>query len=260
MAMPGQEGESQPIIIKKAKKGGGGHHGGAWKVAYADFVTAMMALFIVLWILSSSEETKQAIADYFNDPMGVNVGKGPTLIDQDNSSLAPKVLDEEAFRRKEEEKLKQMGEEIAGKLNESPEFQTMMDQIKIEIVPEGLRIELMESENEAFFEISTANLKAQPRMIIEKIGGELSKLSNKLIVEGHTDATKFSGGALGYTNYELSADRANSARRSLIVGGLNEDQIDEVRGYAANRLKLPDNPYSSANRRISIIVRYNVMK
>lgn len=258
MAMDLGDHNQEPIIIKKPKKGGGGHHGGAWKVAYADFVTAMMALFIVLWIMGQDSKVKEAVAGYFKDPLGYNIGQGQSFVDEEGkTSLAPKVLDEEAFREREKAKLEAMGQELSNQLKGSEKFDYMKESISIEIVEEGLKIEIMDSKDDVFFEIGTATLKKKPKELLLIIASELSKLNNKLIIEGHTDSRAYSGGNLGYTNYELSADRANSARRALIEGGLNMEQIDEIRGYAANRLKVKEDSLNPANRRISIIVKYN---
>lgn len=248
----------EPIIIKKGKKGEGGHHGGAWKVAYADFVTAMMALFIVLWIMGQDSEVKEAVAGYFKNPVGYVMGKGETLIESaEENSIEPKIMDEAAFKEREREKLTALGQELTGQLESSEQFKNLLGSINIQIVNEGLKIEIMDSDEDVFFELGTAKLKKKPLELLHIIGQELSKLNNKIIIEGHTDARAYSGGNLGYTNYELSADRANSARRALIEGGMNMEQIDEIRGYAANRLRDKKDPYNSVNRRISIIVKYN---
>ncbi|MGE5680006.1 MAG: flagellar motor protein MotB [Bacillota bacterium] len=246
-----------PIIIQKKKKGHGGHHGGAWKVAYADFVTAMMALFIVLWILGQSQEVKSAVSGYFKDPAGFNLnkskgvlnGKGPSIMDMNTKS-------EIDFKEKEKQKLALMGETISQELKQSPEFKDLQDQIKIEFVDEGLKIEIQDSYKDCFFEIGTSELKSEAKHLLERIGSELAKLQNNIMVEGHTDARPYSGNGVGYTNFELSAERANSARRALTMGGLKQTQVDEVRGYADKKLKNTQDPFDVTNRRISIIVKY----
>lgn len=252
--MEGQNNE--PIIIKKGKKHGHGHHGGAWKVAYADFVTAMMALFIVLWVLGQSEEVKQAVANYFNNPFGVGVGQGASPLKGGPKNPATEVND--ILRQKEAERqaLKVMGDEIIKEISSSTEFQEIIDQIQAEITDEGLRIEVIDTEQDAFFEVGTSTLKPKANKILQIIGKELSKLSNKIIIEGHTDSRPYSASGQGYSNFELSSDRANSARRALISGGLLATQIEQVRGWADNKLKLPNEPFSEKNRRISIIVKY----
>jgi chemotaxis protein MotB len=254
--MADQNGD-KPIIVKKIIEGGHGHHGGAWKVAYADFVTAMMALFIVLWILGQDEATKQNIAGYFNDPSGFGVGNGPSVIDgRGKKNIAPTVLTDFQKKEIEKERLKSMGDELMNNLR-NQDFKDLADQIDIEVTDEGLRIEIMESSNDAFFEVGTATLKEKAKEILNIIGKQMAKIKNKIVIEGHTDARPFPNSNAGYSNYELSADRANSARRALIASGLSSDQIDEIRGYADNRLRDKENPNDVVNRRISIIVKYS---
>ncbi len=244
-----------PIIIKKNKKGHG-HHGGAWKVAYADFVTAMMALFIVLWILGQDSSIQAAVANYFKDPVGISE-KGKNLLDGKAPSMLEIDLQNEIeLIEKQKRELTKMGESIINELSDDPNFSNILDQIIIEIVEEGLRVEIIDSEDDFFFEIGTADLKPETRNLLKKIGEQLAKISNKIVIEGHTDARPYLGGELGYTNFELSTDRANSARRGLILGGLNSSQIYEVRGYAERRLRDINDPYNAVNRRISIIVKY----
>ena len=247
----------QPIIIKKVVQGGHGHHGGAWKVAYADFVTAMMALFIVLWILGQDDSVKANIAHYFNDPIGFAGGKGPSVIDgAGNKIIAPKILTDIERKEVERQRLEQMGETMVNNLMDQ-DFKNLVDQIDVEITDEGLRIEIMESNNDAFFEVGTAALKKSAKQLLAVIGKQVAQLKNKIVVEGHTDSRPFPNGLNGYSNYELSADRANSARRALIESGLDSNQIEEIRGYADNKLRDAENPFDVVNRRISIIVKYS---
>ena len=253
------ENELPPPIIKKVKKHSG-HHGGAWKVAYADFVTAMMALFIVLWILSQNDEIKKSVAHYFKDPIGLS-DKGPSILNGSSIGIQKPAVDSSAnnqilSRKKEMEILREMGEEILGELSKDDAFKSLLGQIKIEFVKEGLRIEIVDSSKDLFFEIGTAKLTKAASLLLRKIGDNIAKLPNLVEVEGHTDARPYSGGANGYTNFELSADRANSARRALTSGDLPEKQIYEVRGFADRKLRDPEHPYSFVNRRISIIVKY----
>jgi len=246
----------QPIIIKKVISGGHGHHGGAWKVAYADFVTAMMALFIVLWILGQDDSIKANISHYFNDPIGFAEGKGPSVIDgKGNRIIAPKILNDIDQKNLERKKLLEMGQSLLSNLK-NQEFNNIINQIAVEVTDEGLRIEIMESGKDAFFEVGTASLKKNAFNMLSIIGKQMAELKNKIVVEGHTDSRPFSNGRNGYSNYELSADRANSARRALIDSGLEPNQIDEIRGYADNRLRDSEKPYDVVNRRISIIVKY----
>ncbi len=255
--MAENENNDQPIIVKKIIQGGHGHHGGAWKVAYSDFVTALMALFIVLWILGQDDSVKANIQHYFNDPIGFAGGKGPSPIEgAGNKIIAAKIMTDMEQKQIEKERLKVMGEKLISNLK-MEDFQGIIDQMDIEITEEGLRIEIMESVNDAFFEVGTASLNSNAKRILGLIGKQLSENDNKIVVEGHTDSRPFSTGNRGYSNYELSADRANSARRALLESGLESNRIDEIRGYADNRLRNRANPFDIVNRRISIIVKYN---
>jgi chemotaxis protein MotB len=255
--MPDMDNSEQPIIVKKIKKGGG-HHGGAWKVAYADFVTAMMALFIVLWILSAGEDVQKAVAGYFKDPVGFQSGGG-RMVDPGSKMnfMDENILKEKDIKQMQKEKFEKMKKEIMDKLAESESISLLSDQVKFEITDEGLRIELVDSSNDVFFNLGSSHLNNEAKTILAKVAQEVNKLPNKVAIEGHTDIRPYNVGNPDYTNYELSADRANSARRALINGGLNESKIDEIRGYAANRLRDETDPYNIINRRISIIIKYS---
>lgn len=251
---------NEPIIIKKGKKCAEGHHGGAWKVAYADFVTAMMALFIVLWILSSSEEIQEKVAGYFQDPFGYTTGGGRSIIEGFGTGMkspSKSELSDEEIRQLEEQRLMKVGNEIYNQLTESAEFEGVIDQMTFEIVDEGLRIEISETGSNAFFEVGSAKFNPEAARLFQQVGKEIAKLNNKIAIEGHTDARPFPGSRLGYTNFELSSDRANAARRVLEAAGISADQILEIRGYAANRPRHKTDPYDPINRRISIIVKYS---
>lgn len=259
--MAGEGGKSDaPIIIKKGKKGHGGHHGGAWKVAYADFVTAMMALFIVLWILSQGNEVREQVANYFKDPISFGTGQGVGVVGG-KEKMVPGIktdgeTDEKIRLEQEKIKLEKASAEIIEDIKQNPEFAEVAKFVTMEITPEGLRIELLESSNEVFFEIGTSHLNLKALNLLKAMGEQFGKLNNKVVIEGHTDAHPFQNGSTGYTNYELSADRANSARRALQAGGLQEANITEIRGYADKKLKNPSDPFDLVNRRISIIVKY----
>lgn len=255
-----KNGEENPIIVKKINKHSG-HHGGAWKVAYADFVTAMMALFIVLWILGQDEKVIQNVAGYFKDPIGFNNklkslsvidNKGGPSQDINHIDLMNRIKE----REKEIERLNSMKDSIINDLSKKSEFSNLLNQIKIEIVKEGLRIEMRESNEAAFFEIGTSELKPDAKKLLLKIARDLKSIPNKIIIEGHTDSRPYSNDGRGYTNFELSTDRANSARRTLVEGGLDSNRIDEVRGYADTRLLDKKDPYNLVNRRISIIIKF----
>jgi chemotaxis protein MotB len=238
-----QSPETQPIIIIKKKAPHGEHHGGAWKVAYADFVTAMMALFIVLWLMGASEGVKKAVAGYFRDPSGKAA---------DNGSGQGGVGENLAIGKDDMGKLKQT---LEAAMKQSPELEKLKDQVNMTVTGEGLRIELLESEVGTFFDSGNAKPSASGQDMLRMISSELGKLPNRLLLEGHTDAKPFSSPS-GYSNWELSSDRANSARKVMQDSGLRADQVAEVRGYADQRLRKPDDPNSASNRRVSIVVKY----
>ncbi len=235
---------SAPIIIRK-KVIHGGHHGGAWKVAYADFVTAMMALFIVLWLLASSEQVKKAVASYFLDPMGKTRELGSGLVGSGESM---------AFSKQDLDKLKKKLEDSLRK--KIPNFEKLKDQVAISITGEGLRIELLESQKGVFFQSGNADPTVAARETLTILAQELGTLPNHLLVEGHTDAKPFAGGDKGYSNWDLSADRANAARKFLQQHGVRPDQVRQVRGFADQNLRNKADPNDASNRRVSVIVQY----
>ena len=237
------ESKVSPIIIIRKKVVAAAHHGGAWKVAFADFVTAMMALFIVLWLLNTSQNVKNAIAGYFKDPTGNGRMVGSALAGS-GESLQVKKEELEDLKTKLEEAIKEV-----------PEFKALHDQVQITVTGEGLRIELMESEKNPFFESGSAHPSGVGQDFLAKLASEIGALPNYVTIEGHTDAKAFSS-EKGYSNWELSADRANAARRLMDQTGLRQDQVTQVRGFAAQRLKKKDDPEDPSNRRISIIVQY----
>ncbi|HEY9127079.1 MAG TPA: flagellar motor protein MotB [Acidobacteriaceae bacterium] len=233
----------RPIIVIKKKGGHGGHHGGAWKVAYADFVTAMMALFIVLWLLNSSVKVKKAVAGYFNDPRSSSKETG-----SDSAGDAENL----PIDKQNVEKLK---ERIQKAIQNQKELEKLAKQIEITITPEGLRIELIEDKNGTFFESGSAQLSKTGQQLVSMIAGQLKSLPNHLLLEGHTDAQQYSPQAT-YTNWELSADRANAARRLLEQDGIANARVSQVRGYADQMLRVKNNPLDPTNRRISLIVQW----
>jgi len=229
------------IIVKKHSGDHDDAHGGAWKVAYADFVTAMMALFIVLWLLSASVKVQKAVGGYFSDPTGKGKQVGST------NSGAGETL---TLNRRDLLHLKDKLEEV---LKQIPAFQHMENQIKITLTTEGLRIDLIETQRGLFFDTGNPTPTPAGAELLKVLAGELTKLPNKVAIEGHTDATPY--GRPEYTNWELSADRANAARRILVGSGLDQNRVSQVRGFADQRLLKKDDPTSPSNRRISIIVR-----
>ena len=257
--------EQQPIIIRRKKGGHGSHHGGSWKVAFADFMTAMMAFFLVMWLVGQSDHVKKSVAGYFRDPgkyqkMGKSgVLKGSDAVMQTNEPRASMVKqpskDESSSSKKESDQLNLIARNIMEELEKQKEFQRLKKNIKLQMTSEGLRIILNESEDApAFFEQGSAKLLQKSAIILVTIAKELGHLTNHIVVEGHTDR---SGSNIGeYTNWELSADRANAARQLMEVSGLYEGQIREVRGFADRFLMIAGKPDDARNRRVSLVVLY----
>lgn len=237
---------ARPIIIVKKKVGHGAHHGGAWKVAYADFVTAMMALFIVLWLLNTSKPVREAIAGYFRDPSGT-AGKLGTSAEGPGAKFVPTPVPADDMGK--------LKDEIEKSLHQLPNFDKLKNQIEIKVTPEGLRIELLESATGTFFNLGNADPNSNGKELLDLLAGELGKLPNKISIEGHTDSKPFSG-RRNYGNWELSTDRANAARRLMQQNGLTDKQVAQVRGFADQLLRKPESPYDPSNRRISLIVQY----
>ena len=253
---PFEQSQEAPIRIVKKKVGHGGHHGGAWKVAYADFVTAMMALFIVLWIVGQSKQVKEYVAEYFKDPGAfMENTKGGGVFEFNKMVVGERVMEEQLKRHQDSVRFEAMAQEIMKEMGGEAGLQKLAKQIQIEMLQEGLRIELLDQSESFFFDVGTATMKKDAQHVLEIIARELIKLPNHIIIEGHTDSRQYST-ADGYTNFELSADRANSARRVLVRNGVPMVKFNEVRGCADSRLKNPADPYDVINRRISIVVKY----
>ena len=232
-----------PIIVIKKKGGHGGHHGGAWKVAYADFVTAMMALFIVLWLMNTSKQLQEAIGGYFKDPTGTAKKVGTNQSGSgENFSLT-------------KQNMAQLKEQLQKSIRSINDLEKLRKNVEITVTAEGLRIELLESQNGTFFDSGSSAVNQTGREMLNLLAAELSELPNKVSIEGHTDAKPFTG-ARNYSNWELSSDRANSARRLMQEAGLRSDQVSQVRGFADQRLRNKVDPMDASNRRISIIVQY----
>jgi chemotaxis protein MotB len=251
--------EKKPVIIVKKNGRHGGHHGGAWKVAYADFVTAMMAFFLVMWLVTQSTEVKEAVAHYFKDPVHYKERIGAKVIDGGVGVLEGGTPREtggdgtetpEEIERKHLELLKKQIEQAIGAM---PGLEILRDRLDFLITHEGLRIQIIEgSKDLAFFRPGSAVLTLKGELIIKTIAQELRRITNQLVIEGHTDASK-AGLREDYTNWELSTDRANAARRAMMEAGLGKERIYQVRGYADNKPRVKD-PYDPSNRRISILV------
>lgn len=233
----------RPIIVVRKRVAHGGHHGGAWKVAYADFVTAMMALFIVLWLMNSSDHMRKAIAGYFNDPRGSTANLGT---DRDGAG------DALALRRSD---LADLKSRLERQVSTNPALVKLKRQIAITITPEGLRIELIESRDGTFFETGRAELNENGLTTLTLLAHQLGQVPNLISIEGHTDARAYAMGG-DYGNWELSADRANAARRLMERQGLRPGQISQVRGFADRQLRVVNDPMDPSNRRISVIVHY----
>jgi len=233
--------KTRPIIILKKKRGHGGHHGGAWKVAYADFVTAMMSLFIVLWLLSSSKPVQEAVGGYFRDPDGTASKKGTLDAGAGENFILTK------------DDMPKLKDQLEQKIREMKDFDRLKSHVEITVTSEGLRIELSESAVGTFFDSGSSKLNADGRDLLITLAQELGKLPNKLSIEGHTDSKPYAGTGT-YSNWELSTDRANAARRIVQANGIGPQQITQVRGFADQRLRKMTDPLDPANRRISIIV------
>ena len=233
----------RPIIIIKKKGGHGGHHGGAWKVAYADFVTAMMALFIVLWLMNSSKQIQVAVGGYFKDPTGTAKKVGTNLAGAgENFQLSKQNMTE-------------LKEQLQKSIRSINDLENLRKNIEMTVTAEGLRIELLESEKGTFFDSGSPKLNESGLEMLALLAKELGQVPNHVSIEGHTDAKPFNGKG-SYSNWELSADRANAARRLMQASGLRADQVAQVRGFADQRLRMPQDPLEASNRRVSIIVQY----
>ena len=235
--------KTRPIIIVKKQGGHSGHHGGAWKVAYADFVTAMMALFIVLWLLNTSKQVQEAVGGYFKDPTGTSKKVGSNLAGAGENFILTK------------ENMPKLKEQLQEVLRQMPDFEKFKNHIEMTVTAEGLRIELLESATGTFFDSGSPSLNADGNELLVMLAQELGKLPNKISIEGHTDSKPFAKSG-NYSNWELSSDRANSARRLMQGNGARANQITQIRGFADQRLRKPHDPLDPANRRISLIVQY----
>ena len=253
--------EQPVIIIKKKASGHGGHHGGAWKVAYADFVTAMMAFFLVMWLVSQKQEVKAAVGGYFRDPGAFEAAVAAGILPGGKTGIepggAPTVQAPEQMREEQEkQKLATAAERIKEKLSEGTEFAALRDQIEMSITAEGLRIELSDKSGSSFFDSGSALLRGESVRVLGLIAGEVGTLQNDMFIEGHTDSRPYTD--VQYTNWELSADRANAARRVMMRDGIKASQLKGVRGFADTQLHIATAPMDPRNRRVSILVRSQV--
>ena len=266
---------NQPIIVKRVKKVAGGHHGGAWKIAFADFMTAMMAFFLVMWLMSSATpEQKRAISGYFQDPIGFTESASPYVIDLGGSPTPspdrtlneqpdpaieqrPSTFDADQLEglseQMERERLEIVLQELQNKVEENPDLTRFKDQILFEITQDGLRIQIVDAENRPMFALGSAQLQPYFEDILLAMADTIRALPNKISISGHTDAKPFVGRG-DFGNWELSASRANAARRTLVAGGYPDEQIARVVGYASSALYDRSDPFNPVNRRIDMLV------
>jgi chemotaxis protein MotB len=277
--MAGDTKKLQPIIVKRVRKGGHAHHGGAWKIAYADFVTAMMAFFLLMWLLGSTTDgDKKGIADYFSTPLKVAMfggsGSGDAShvikgggedftrsagqvkrgdVDSERKTINLKALKAEQARA-EAARLEELKRQVEEQIRASPKLAALSSQIKLDMTRDGLRIQIVDEQQRPMFASGSAVVQPYMRDLLRQIGAVLGEVPNRLTLEGHTDAAPYAGGERGYSNWELSSDRANASRRELIAGGLPEDRMLRVQGLAASTPYDVRDGFSPANRRISITV------
>ncbi|HQX58052.1 MAG: flagellar motor protein MotB [Rhodoferax sp.] len=270
----------QPIIIKRVKKGGHAVHGGAWKIAYADFVTAMMAFFLLMWLLgSTSEGDKKGLSDYFSAPLKVSMmggsgagasnsviqgggadltkSSGQNARGEPNDPIARKAASDAAraeLAKQDNRKLALLQDKISSLIANNPKLAEFKAQIRLEITPDGLQIQIVDDQSRPMFDVGSALVKVYMRDILREIGSALNGVENKISLDGHTDASPYGSGERGYSNWELSSDRANASRRELVAAGMPDDKLARVTGMASSYLLEPQNPLSPVNRRISILV------
>ncbi|GHB10246.1 flagellar motor protein MotB [Salinicola rhizosphaerae] len=264
-------GERRPVIVKRKRVQAAGHHGGAWKIAYADFMTALMALFLVLWILSTvSERELENIAEYFRTPLAVALtggdkntastsaipggGDDPTKVD---GEVRRKNVREQTRSSDEQRNLRYLRDRLQSVIQSDPQLRELSSQLRMDFSPEGLRVQIVDSEKRPMFELGSDRLEPYMQKILERIAPVLNEMPNPISISGHTDDLPYAGGEKGYSNWELSADRANASRRELTAAGLAPDKLLRVAGMGS-RVTLPDTrPSDAVNRRISIVVLDN---
>ncbi|MEW6766361.1 MAG: flagellar motor protein MotB [Pseudomonadota bacterium] len=263
----------RPVIIKKVKRGGHGAHGGAWKIAYADFVTAMMAFFLLMWLLgSTSKEDLSGISEYFKNPTVVSLtggtatgdrtsfikGGGADMTKQDGQVKKGEIVDPEEVkkrqRKEEARRMKEAKEKLEKMIEQDAVLKEFKNQLKIDITPEGLRIQIVDQDKRPMFDAGSSHMATYAEAILRKVAPIVNELPNKVTVLGHTDSRPFGSGRGDYSNWELSADRANAARRMLNASGITEDKVMRVSGLADSVPFNPADPADPINRRISIIL------
>ncbi len=246
-----------PVRIVYRKKGHGhGHHGGAWKVAFADFMTAMFALFLVLWLVNQSSDVKSAIAGYFQDPLGRSDEFGSSIMPGDGAQAATvRPLQPRDVVDMRRNRMQVMADRLQHDVESVPELQGVMDKIRVRVTDEGLEIQLLEDSLGVFFETGNALPSLRGRQILALLGHEMSGLPNRVLVAGYTDARPYHR-LDGYSNWELSADRANTVRRILAINGVNDERFSQIRGFADRNLADPERPMSPSNRRVAITMMF----
>jgi chemotaxis protein MotB len=244
----------QVIRVVRKKRRAHAHHGGAWKVAFADFMTSMMALFLVLWLITQSSEVRTAIAGYFQDPLGRAGEFGMSVVPGQGAPMVPGTPNVQvAMADGRKQKLMELSAQLRNALPDSLDLGDLKRYVEITEVDEGLRISLLEDSSDVFFPRSAARPLPQATALFAALGRVLGAAGYGILLEGHTDAVPFAGGA-GYDNWELSADRANAVRRALMAGGVQDRQIDGVRGLGDRDPRLPAEPTAPQNRRVTILV------
>lgn len=269
----------QPIVVKRIKKGGGGHHGGAWKIAYADFVTAMMAFFLLMWLLGSTTKGDlKGIADYFQTPLKVALfggsgsgdsssiiqGGGEDLtrsygqIKKGDIEMEKKIINlqrlKAEFEQQEKAKLQGLKSELEAMIDATPTLKQFKSQLLLDLTSEGLRIQIVDEKSRPMFDLASSELKPYTKEILHEIGAALNRVENRISLSGHTDAMPYAGGARSFGNWELSTNRANASRRELVAGGMEDTKVMRVVGLASTVLYDKSDPYNPINRRISIVV------
>jgi chemotaxis protein MotB len=248
------------VIIKKGGGHHGGHHGGAWKVAYADFVTAMMAFFIVMWLLNQSEEVRAGVAGYFREPVALTGNSRSGILQGGKGALEPdfqQTPSQERIDHQEEDeaqtraRLQASMQALLDKLEQMPGADELMELVEVELTEEGLKVQLMEGVGSTFFESGVAALSPDGRAVLVQIARVIGPMGCQVVIEGHTDSRPFPSDS--YTNWELSADRANAARKVLVENGVASALVSEIRGHAERQLRFPENPEDPRNRRVSIM-------
>jgi chemotaxis protein MotB len=269
----------QPIVVKKIRKGGGGHHGGAWKIAYSDFVTAMMAFFLLMWLLGSTTQADlQGIADYFQNPLkvampgGEGSGDSSSIIKGGGKDLTATVGQvkagdieaprktinlqklKEEYEKMERQRLEGLKAELENMIDANATLRQFKNQLLLDLTSEGLRIQIVDEKNRPMFDSASSEVKPYTRVILREIGKVLNKVENRVSLSGHTDAQPFAGGVRDFSNWELSTNRANASRRELVAGGMVDSKVMRVVGLASTVLYDKQDPYNPINRRISIVI------